>query len=60
VSLLRSTDPLRKNDVLASNLLFAILAILLCEHLYGWIMPSSHLNLKMLPVALPGGAYWQY
>lgn len=31
--LLRSTDPLRKNDVLASNLLFAFLAISIVEQL---------------------------
>ncbi len=32
--LLRSTDPLRKNDVLASNLLFATLALSVAEQLF--------------------------
>jgi hypothetical protein len=53
VPLLRSPDPLRKNDVLASNLLFATLLILLGEYLYGWIMPGHHFNLEMLPAAAP-------
>lgn len=51
--LLHPTDPLRKNDVLASNLLFATLAILLGEHLYGRLMPGPHLNVEMLPAGAP-------
>jgi hypothetical protein len=46
-------DTPTRNDILASNLLFATLAVLLCEHLYGWIMPGAHLNLEMLPAAAP-------
>jgi hypothetical protein len=34
VPLLRSTDPLRKNDVLASNLLFTTLALSVAEQLF--------------------------
>jgi hypothetical protein len=42
-----------RNNILASNLLFATLAILLGEHLYGWVMPGPHLNLEMLPAGAP-------
>lgn len=51
--LLRSTNPLRKNDVLASNLLFATLLILLCEHIYAWTRPGLHFYSEMLPAATP-------
>ncbi|MDO7887938.1 hypothetical protein [Hymenobacter cheonanensis] len=55
--LARPTDPLRKNDVLASNLLFVTLALWLGEQLVNvglryWLLPSE-------PTPLwPGAGIW--
>jgi hypothetical protein len=49
VPLLHSSDPLRKNDVLASNLLFAALAIFLGEQLLWAYLAHWYLETSPLP-----------
>jgi FtsH-binding integral membrane protein len=56
VPLLHSSDPLRKNDVLASNLLFAALAIFLGEQLL-WAY-LAHWYLETSPLPNPFGKTW--
>ena len=42
-----------RNDVLASNLLFATLAIVVCEQVYGLLAPGTHFYAEGLPATAP-------
>jgi hypothetical protein len=53
VPLLRSTDPLRKNDVLASNLLFITLAISVAEQLF-WLAFAYWDQVAYVIYVMPG------
>jgi uncharacterized membrane protein len=57
VPLFRATDPLRKNDVLASNLLFAILLLELCEHLFWVVIRYLYVSSEHNPL-WPGSGIW--
>jgi hypothetical protein len=46
-------NPLRKNDVLAANLLFATLAISLGEQVFWWVLREGYYDRDYLPSSWP-------
>ncbi|MDJ0364748.1 hypothetical protein QMK33_06260 [Hymenobacter sp. H14-R3] len=46
-------NPLRKNDVLAANLLFATLAISLGEQVFWWVLRDAYFHRDYSPNSWP-------